>query len=660
MTYYKRVSVGHNNWHFAAVDNNYEEHVNSFIDQKDVEKNEFFETIYDYNQEHYEFGVNNKSVAGLSGMTTNRLLFDFDNAQNVEASKKDASSLVSSLLMKGFPEDAIRVYFSGYKGFHVEVKLKERLIKSEVDNIIKNLSEGLESADYKILDENRLIRLPLTKNAKSGMYKIPLTRTELQDFSLHTIYTKAKNISQDDYDSYAAYINSSKPSELPSSVSKLKNLNVTEKKELEENDDFQDKPDPTVFLDFLTPAKNALLQGFFDKGERNSACMILASTLRHLRFDKETVYNILKDTLRKRSRRLGEDGYDKEELWKTVIEPVFSPSWKGGTYSEEQNKLLQTTLKKYNLKAFNDDQSVHKISDVNDIFTNFAKNIDNNTLKLGIPSFDDEIRITTSTLVTLLASPSAGKSSISFGILNTVSNAGIPSLFFSLDMAAPMVFQRLIQRHFAIKSDDLYEIYKKENIQKKNEIIKVLNDSYKNVDFCFKSGMTIEKMREILLNKKNQLGYFPKLVVVDYLECIQTPYSDSTAAKAYVASNLKDIANDFGICVFLLVQPAKASGDPSYELNSYTQIKGSSVIAEAATQVITLNRPGFNPRNTENDRFLNLTVVKNRMGRLGTFDFHWEGLTGQIRPLIDEEIQDLANLRARVALERSGQNEGLF
>ena len=291
------------------------------------------------------------------------------------------------------------------------------------------------------------------------------------------------------------------------------------------------------------------------------------------------------------------------------------------------------------------------------MFKDFASNIDKNTLKLGIESFDKEIRVTTSTLVMLLAPPATGKTSLTFGILNATSNQGIKSMFFSLDMAAPQAYQRLAQRHTGLHSDKIFEAYKNNNTSVINTISDTLGVEYKNVKFCFRGAMSIETIRENILKQKEIQGEFPKLVVIDYLESITTSFSDSSASKAFAARALKDMANEFGICIFLLVQPRLSGGDGSTELNSYTDIKGSSVLSECASQIFSMYRPGFNPKNSADDNFISITVVKNRMGQLGRFDYHWTGLTGAIRELTQEERADLKSLLEQKAAEKKGLDD---
>jgi len=385
--------------------------------------------------------------------------------------------------------------------------------------------------------------------------------------------------------------------------------------------------------------------------------MTLAATFRSMGYPKEVAYNTLKGILRLRNRRLGiEENVDydtKSELWKEITS-VYKPEWKGGTYSEKDG-ILATTIERYSLETTQDQEfGLVNIWDVADHFKDFAQNIDKNTIRLGIDEIDKKVRITTSMFVCLLAPPSAGKSSVAFGILNELSKIDERAIFFSMDMAIPQIYQRLIQRHTGDDEDLIMKNYKEGNVEAIKKYQEILNGEFKNVRLCFRTGVTTENIRNAIISEIDKMGIKPRLVVIDYLECIQGPFSDPTANKALIATQLKDIANELGICIFLLVQPAKISGDPSQELTSYTQIKGSSVLGEAATIVMAMYRPGFSPKNPHEDKFLTINVVKNRMGKLSSTDLHWEGLTGRVRALNSEEKAELADVKERRKNQESG------
>ena len=615
---------------------------------------DYYESLFVYEEKHLARFKQTGSLSGIDDIKVNRLVFDFDS-KDLSKAQDDAKKLVKKLQDNKINNKAIRVFFSGHKGYHVEIHLKEFLSKEQFSSIVDGLAGDLETFDFKIKDHQRIFRYPLTKNPKTGLLKIPLYIKELNTLTPEQVKSKAADYS----DEFEEILNTYQTIDLPES---FKSFTVTKPEvKVESSVEITDKPDMSRKPGHLTSAKYVLQEGFFDEGERNEACMILASTYRYLGYNKELAYNMIKATLRLRAERLGRPEYDKKELWNTIIKVVYSPLWKGGLYSEEEG-LLKKTIERYSLEKTIESQATNlvSLSNVSSVYRDFAVNIDKNTIKLGIPEIDQKVRVTTSMLVCLLAAPGAGKTSVSLGILNTMSKNQQKALFFSLDMAIPQVYQRLIQKHTGDHPSTIEKNYVTSNLTKIEEYENVLNNEYEHVKFCFRTGLTTEEMRNVIIKERDKTGVTPKLIVIDYLECVKGPFSDSNANKALIATQLKDIANEFGICVFLLTQPTKMDGDPSYELSSYTQIKGSSVIGEAASVVFTMYRPGFSSSEPQYDKFAVIKVVKNRMGELSTTELGWEGLTGRIFSLDSEQRMELKELQEKIKLSRmdSKKNDG--
>jgi DNA replication protein DnaC len=618
---------------------------------KDLNKEEAFESLYIYNENHKKQLDETGSLAGIQDVVTDKIVFDFDDQSNPEVSLNDARTLTKKLLADGFDSKTILCSFSGNKGIHIEVPLSYTVDRRQFEAIVDAYAGNLPSFDTSVKDQQRVFRLPLSLNKKSGLYKFPLTVESLLD----------ESVTIDQMKEYA------KHPDLESSVELIKSVERTqakfkyktkkeEVKKLESNS--EEKPDFSKNKTGLTDAKYALACGFFEEGERHEAVMILASTYRALGWELENAYRNIKGTIAQRNRRLNRGDWteaQKEELW-TEVSSVYNVNWKGGTYNEESG-LLKKTKERYKISSIQAN-SLSSLTSLKDIYKDFALNIEKNTIKLGVEELDSKVRITTSMLVSLLASPGGGKTHISLSFLNNVSNSGVKSIFFSLDMGVPLVYQRLIQKHTGEKSDVITKHYELNNKKKIAEYESILEKEYKNVKFCFKSGLTVELIREIILNERDTTGEVPKLVVIDYLECIRSQFSDPTASKAYIASSLKDIANEMGICILLLVQPTKFLADPSIEITSQSAIKGSGVIIEASSVILGLYRPGFDPKYPENDKFATVSVLKNRMGELSTTDLSWDGLTGHIRTLTEEEEKDLKALREAIAQQKSEQDSG--
>lgn len=89
-----------------------------------------------------------------------------------------------------------------------------------------------------------------------------------------------------------------------------------------------------------TNCKWALANGLFEAGEGNEAMMAVASTCKKLNMTKEQAYFTCKNALQLRENRTGAS-YDKDGLWREVIEVIYADSWNGAVYvCSEENTWL--------------------------------------------------------------------------------------------------------------------------------------------------------------------------------------------------------------------------------------------------------------------------------------------------------------------------------
>ena len=104
----------------------------------------------------------------------------------------------------------------------------------------------------------------------------------------------------------------------------------------------------------------------------------------------------------------------------------------------------------------------------------------------------------------------------------------------------------------------------------------------------------------------------------------------------------------------LLLQTQKHSTpDISDPLLSLKGVKGSSLIEQSCSTILTLWRDGYNPKHVQDDKYISFAVVKNRFGSLWSGDFSWNGLRGDIRELSEEELDSLAEFRERKRQEKA-------
>jgi Primase C terminal 1 (PriCT-1) len=132
------------------------------------------------------------SVSGYQGKVWAPFVpIDLDHLELTPA-QEAAKSLCAFLLGKwGVTSDALQIYFSGAKGFHLmlDTRLFGRVMPSKnlptvFDSLRRHLAQEIPESlrgtiDLSIKDRVRLLRLPNTIHESSKLYKIILSHTEL-------------------------------------------------------------------------------------------------------------------------------------------------------------------------------------------------------------------------------------------------------------------------------------------------------------------------------------------------------------------------------------------------------------------------------------------------------------------------------------------------
>jgi ABC-type dipeptide/oligopeptide/nickel transport system ATPase component len=573
-------------------------------------------------------------------VVTNRLYFDFDSKNDVEAARKDAVEMCHRLIDSGIPDTSLNAFFSGQKGFGIEVATDTLMTPQTFKNTVFDLADGLKTFDQSVNDPARIIRIPGTPHQKSGLYKIPLELWQLDELDVNEVLELAKS---------PIILDTTRcTTSLPKSFSKY----IEKPKKKEEPKPISVETHETVdtLLSATRPpnlddARWLLYNGFFDDGERNTALLCLASTLKNSGQPKEIVYRILKGVAQLQSDRTGTDRFPDTELYNNIVSQVYGNHWKNGQFSiRDPQSWLHRYAVKHGLNTEDKENAPVKFIDVEGQFIDFVKNIEQNTIATGIKCLDDKMAITTGMVMGIVGAASSGKTSLCLDVLGNTSKNNVTSVFASLDMYRTRIFEKLTYRVTGGSSrEEIYEMYK---TGKASEITRKINEEFGNTYFYDRSSPTVQNIRDYVLNVQQKTGEKVKLVMIDYFERISSDASDDTAASKRISSELQDMMNDLNTCVVVLFQPNKAalSGGPDSPILNYASIKGSSFVFQSLRNIISIWRPFFNPKSQEKDRFMQMAILKNDLGTLDVFDLGWTGRTGRIYELEDHQREELHEL----------------
>lgn len=625
-------------------------------------KSDYYTSIFYFDKDGKEyFEKNDNSIKGFTGrVVSDKLIFDFDSEDNIEAAKEDTRLLLNKLNELGIDVlSTTNVYFSGNKGFHVEVNLNGEVTPEEMKTICKNFAQDLGTLDTQIYNITRLFRVVNTRHQKSGLFKVQLDPKTLKDFTID----KLKQTGSEP-----------KPLALATAEADLKlfdKFKVVAPKPVSVTVDTDDEIEGIRGINSIDYTKcpthtprciYALQNGVMKPGERNAAFLRLANFYRNLGYNKDLALDTLNGVAKLNAKLYPEkDIVSEQELKDTVINTAFAQGSEkyqnpGSAGTSSDNELLQKycgcikhdkpcILHGSKTKTTN----VVEIGEVSESFSNFAENYDENRVYTGIDFIDKYMHIAVGTTTLLVGACGSGKTTVALNIMEEANRIGQHTMFFSLDMHKNLVYLKLARKLTNYSQEEIFNFYKTKNQTKINEIRDLIKKHYGKTFFDFSAMLSIEEMRDRVKATEQKTGKDIRLVVVDYASRIDGPKSDPYQNAKYNAIKSTEVAGDTNAAWIFISQISRNIGDGSTPLRTKRAAKDSGDWEETATNVITVWRPFMGLEGEDN--ILRLFLAKNRMGKEIERPLHWSGEKGLIRDMTEEDYAFYTQEREKSEIE---------
>lgn len=248
----------------------------------------------------------------------------------------------------------------------------------------------------------------------------------------------------------------------------------------------------------------------------------------------------------------------------------------------------------------------------------FVKNLNcaNESLQTGFSALDGTLGgIRKGTVFIIGARPSTGKTAFALNISQNIFNSGRKVMFFSLEMSAEMIYERLM----ASRLDIEYEKFS----QKKLSDDEMQRVSVAMADIMLKDRLyvlddvyNVEQICNLIIEQQ------PDLAVVDFMQIISTTskFQDTRAKIDYISALFKRTAKKTGCAIMVLSQLSRAGKDAP----TMSDLKESGGLEQDGDYIALLHRPyvlnkgeGIPPGKTE------MLLDKNKFGRCGKLDLEF-------------------------------------
>ncbi|MFC2135315.1 DnaB-like helicase C-terminal domain-containing protein [Bacteroidota bacterium] len=505
------------------------------------------------------------------------MIFDFDGADLNEV-KEEVVRFCNYLESKyDIDYNEMSIFFSGSKGFHVElpIELFEKEITPRMDyhKIYKETAlkiiNGFEYADSSIYDFRRLLRLPNTINSISGLYKIPLTFSELVSNEIEDIKHLADS---------------------PREFEFIERDELEVKPLLNELYLSRVKATDSLRKDQVSNFEEAL--GHFvnvPEGKRNSKAIQLVGYLIDKGHEHKEIVQIM-------------------SMWNKGNDPPLP--------EDELTDLIRNAYKRYGNEDSPEDDRWKDILSIGEAYDKMVQDIleDGEGIGIGYSKLDKHIKgLKKGETMCIIGKTGVGKSFLLQNIgRNFVQLHDKPVLFFSMEMPASTIIERGIQMETNMKLEEIYEEVKNDKT-KTDSVKEVLTHSLSNFHVIDKSGLSLEDIENYIRHAEEHI-YRQKtgLVLIDYLGLIRAKGKDLYERTSIVARGLKDSAKNLDVPIIFLSQTTKQfSVTDELTIGS---ARDSGSIDEASDYVLGLWSLDHGYVGEGQDSSLGLGIIKNRKG----------------------------------------------
>lgn len=337
------------------------------------------------------------------------------------------------------------------------------------------------------------------------------------------------------------------------------------------------------------------------------------------------------------------------DAMQTLITPVIAAEQLDDTLKAFRESWQQRQLKsKISGLAFADPTAADVLQLAEMVKGFSAKRIDNAAKYLqnyhapikiigtGFPELDKLLGsgLIAATLSTLGARPSTGKTTLAINIATFIALTQ-RVLFISLEMAAGMIYDRIVADKANIKySDSVQHIADFETVRR-------VVENYQNLTIE-DSISDIEDIVSLIHENK------PDFVIIDYIQIVTSkqPYENNRQRIDYISRLLKQTAKQTGAHILSLSQITRAGKDRP----TMSDLKESGGLEQDSDYIMLLYREYVNDKSAQiKPEATTLTLDKNKFGRTGEIEMNFDGVHQRFtiaddviaRPHTEEQDGDL-------------------
>ena len=186
---------------------------------------------------------------------------------------------------------------------------------------------------------------------------------------------------------------------------------------------------------------------------------------------------------------------------------------------------------------------------------------------------------------------SQGKSTLAINMLVNAAKAGVPGMFFTLEMTIEQLAARINSPFSGVSSAVM--LYKKMRTDQIREFERAKKFSEKLPIYIDDTSTNFEKIKDVI--RSFAIKRKVKVFFIDYVQVLSSTRKRQDSEAQFletVCRELKNLAKELKVCIVALSQLNREAKD-SDPRPSLSKLKGSGGIEQAADTIVFIYRPGY-------------------------------------------------------------------
>jgi len=505
-------------------------------------------SLYEYDNDVKDYFAKNQKLAGYDGniYIPEEFILDVDGGNPDDAQEK----AIGLKILLGDLDVPFKAFFSG-TGFHFHIPSSSFTYRPH-KNLHMKVKEVLtqhgvfEYADPAVTDKLRIIRVPNTKNTKSGCYKVELKNGMLEgDINEIIEYAmKPKPITDTILESHPVF------NVLISEEEKkhTQNIQVSQGR----------SPDPSLY-----PCISGMVESI-PMGKRHMVALRLSAWFRWLY--PEDVVRYLMDGWRNQVSG-DERSFSKKEMESIVTSAYEGHGGQGNKYG--CNDPIMDEYCKNTCRLYRNKRS-QTVMDASDMETNLIEFYKSDVTPLNIGKlYGGDFPVYPGEVVILQAPPKSMKTML---LQNWMCAFKVPTYFLEMEMSPRQIWSRFVQIENGWNEEQLREHYRSFQNGQDNKF------QWLQVNYSPISARDLEKTIMTLPTK-------PRIVVVDHMGLFQSNLKDPNMKVEEASQAMMELAVKQNIIVFAVSEINKSAMREGMGISS---TKGSFRTAYNANKLLSL------------------------------------------------------------------------